>query len=61
MTNLYEAVGGMRTSQEVTDEIIRTMSEENRLEAAEAWHSVTVGRLRLGEDSAEEDTEQEAA
>lgn len=59
LQNLYEMVGGMGTSQKVIKWSIKTLSKDDRKKAAAAWHSTAAGRLRMRENSEEEDIEQE--
>lgn len=60
LTQPVETVGGMVTSKEVKSWSIRTLSKDNRKEAAAIWHSTVAGRMRIRENSVEKEIEQEA-
>lgn len=59
LANLNETVGGMRTSQDVMELSIKSLSGKNKKETSSDWHQEAAWRSRMGEESSREDSERE--
>lgn len=59
LESLYDTVGGIKTSQELTGWSVKNMSDEVKKEALVDCHQPATGRLQMGEGSSRDNMEDE--